>query len=386
MMLLTVPVSSPRLRSAIIGALLGFCISEPLLAAQSPQTTSLNLSSGEAIYGAACTACHGPVGQGMPDTTIGFEKPETFPDFSACDQTTPELDIDWKATIRDGGRARGFSRIMPAFGDALTSGQIDAVVQYLRGLCRDTSWPRGELNLPRPLATEKAFPEDETVMTTAIAGQRAHDVTSAIVYEHRFGAANQIEVSVPFNFVHDETGTLRGGIGDVGVGVKRALVSSLRTGSILSVQGEIVLPTGNKANGLGTGVTVFEAFAAYAQLLPSDSFIELQGGTEQPTNTEATPRAVFARVALGRSFRQDDGLGRLWSPMVELLVDRDLEAGATMKVDVLPEFQVTLSRRQHIRANVGVQMPVANTAGRPVQILFYLLWDWFDGHLFDGWK
>src|SRR2546428_7423048 len=111
MMLLTAPVSSPRLRSAIIGALLGFCITEPLLAAQSPQTTGLNLSSGEAIYGAACTACHGPVGQGMPDTTIGFEEPETFPDFSACDQTTPDLDIHWKATIRADARARGLSQI-----------------------------------------------------------------------------------------------------------------------------------------------------------------------------------------------------------------------------------------------------------------------------------
>src|SRR2546428_14050856 len=114
MMLLTAPVSSPRLRSAIIGALLGFCITEPLLAAQSPPTTGLNLSSGEAIYGAACTSCHGPAGQGKPDTTIGFDKPGTFPDLPACDQTTPELHIDWKATIRDDRRARGISRLMPA--------------------------------------------------------------------------------------------------------------------------------------------------------------------------------------------------------------------------------------------------------------------------------
>src|SRR5438034_1333118 len=161
MMLLTIHVSSRWRLSAITGGFLSFCISEPVFAAPGGQTGGVNLSSGEAIYRAACTACHGPSGQGMPQTTIGFEKPETFPDFSACDQTTPELDIDWKATIRDGGHARGFSRIMPAFGDALTPEQIDALVQYLRRFCRDRSWPRGELNLPRPLATEKAFPEDE---------------------------------------------------------------------------------------------------------------------------------------------------------------------------------------------------------------------------------
>ena len=154
----------------------------------------------------------------------------------------------------------------------------------------------------------------------------------------------------------------------------------------MSVQGEIVAPTGDRARGLGAGVTVFEAFAAYAHLLPSDSFIQLQAGTEQPTNTADAPRAVFGRVAVGRSFRQDDGLGRLWSPMVELLLDRDFDAGARTSVDVVPQFQVTLSRRQHVRANVGVQVPVAHTAGRPVEVLFYFLWDWFDGHFFEGWR
>ena len=40
----------------------------------------------------------------MPDTTVGFDKPKSFPDFTQCDQTTPELNKDWKATIRDWGR------------------------------------------------------------------------------------------------------------------------------------------------------------------------------------------------------------------------------------------------------------------------------------------
>lgn len=60
--------------------------------------------------------------------------------------------------IRDGGPSRGFSQIMPSFGEALTPDEIDKVVEYLRTLCRDDSWPRAELNLPRALVTEKAFP------------------------------------------------------------------------------------------------------------------------------------------------------------------------------------------------------------------------------------
>jgi hypothetical protein len=47
---------------------------------------------------------------------------------------------------------------------------------------------------------------------------------------------------------------------------------------------------------------------------------------------------------------------------------------------------VTLNRRQHIRASVGVRTPVNNRMGRSTQIVFYLLWDWFDGGFTAGWK
>ena len=76
----------------------------------------------------------------------------------------------------------------------------------------------------------------------------------------------------------------------------------------------------------------------------------------------------------------------MWSPMLELITDRDLEDGAKTNVDVMPQFQVTLNRRQHVRVNVGLQVPVANTTGRSKQVVFYLLWDWFDGGLLEGWR
>lgn len=376
-----------RRRLAPALAAIFFLLVAPTFAAgQAPLNPARRLTTGASIYEGGCAGCHGPHGEGMPDTTVGFDKPDTFPDFSACDQTTPEQDADWKAVIHDGGAARGFSRIMPAFGDLLTPQQIVAVVQYMRGFCRHGDWPRGELNFPRALMTEKAFPEDEVVVTTAIARRRPTDVSHAIAYEHRFGARNQIEVSVPLEFLHSGTGARSGGIGDVGFGVKRTIYSSLDTGSILSVQGEVVTPTGNADKGLGTGVTVFEAFGAFGHLMPASTFVQVQAGTEQPTDTEHTPRAVFGRVAAGKMFRAGNGLGRLWSPMIELLTDREFEAGARTSIDLLPQFQVTLSRRQHVRANVGVQVPVANAANRPTQFLFYVLWDWFDGGLLQGWK
>jgi hypothetical protein len=357
-----------------------------LSAGQGPVNPARDLTTGESIYEAGCAGCHGPHGEGMPATTVGFDKPDSFPDFSACDQTTRELDIDWMSVVYDGGPARGFSPIMPAFGDLLTSEQIAAVVSYMRGFCRNEAWPRGELNLPRPLVTEKAFPEDEAVVTVAASHRRPTDVSSSITYERRFGARSQIEVSVPLEFVHGSAGDLSGGVGDIGFGFKRTLYSSLGTGSILSVQGEIVAPTGNADKGLGTRVTVFEAFAAFAKLLPANGFVQAQGGTEQPTDVETAPRAVFGRIAIGKSFREDRGRGRMWSPMVELLADREFETGAKASVDLLPQAQVTLSRRQHVRANFGVRMPVANTSDRSAQFVFYVLWDWFDGGFLQGWR
>ena len=76
----------------------------------------------------------------------------------------------------------------------------------------------------------------------------------------------------------------------------------------------------------------------------------------------------------------------MWSPMVEFLADRNLQTGARTNWDVMPEFQVTLSKRQHVRFDVGLRLPATNTSGRQTQVVFYLLWDWLDGKLLEGWK
>jgi len=71
--------------------------------------------------------------------------------------------------------------------------------------------------------------------------------------------------------------------------------------------------------------------------------------------------------------------------MVEFLAARNLVDNAKMDWDLLPQMQLTISRRQHIRGDLGVRVPVSNSAGRATQIEFYLLWDWQDGRLNEGW-
>jgi len=274
---------------------------------------------------------------------------------------------------------------MPSFSGALNSEQMDAVMGYMRRLCKEDGWPRGELNLPRALVTEKAFPEDEVVITTSLNAQGSPGVSNEVVYEQRFGKKNQIEVSVPIDFQRPERGLWYGGPGDVGLGLKRTLFSSLRSGSIFALQGEAIFPSGNRAHGLGTGVTTFETFAAFGQLFPAKTFVQVQGGADLPIDTARAPQTTFLRTAVGKFFNQNNGLGRLWTPMVELLADRDLVTGAKTNWDIMPEFQVTLSRRQHIRFDAGVRIPATNTSGRQAQVMLYLLWDWQDGKLLEGW-
>jgi mono/diheme cytochrome c family protein len=349
------------------------------------------LHTGQEIYQAACVACHGPDGNGAPKTLVGFEKPATFPNFSECDQTAPEYTRDWKAVIRDGGPARGFSEIMPAFGDVFTSEQIDRLAEYLRSLCgkkdKERTWPPGELNLPRAMVTEKAFPEDEVVLTTSVAAKGAPAVTNDITYEYRIDGRNQLEVALPVSSLHRATGGYDTGIGDLALGLKHVFFWNLDTtgqrGSIFAVQSEIVLPTGNSSKGLGTGEATLGVFGSYDVLLPRSTFLQFQAGGDFPRHTETTPNAVFARSAFGASF--SSGFARQWSPMVELVADRDLHTGATTNWDLVPEFQATLNTRQHIRAALAYRLALNNTAGRANEVMFYFLWDWFDGGLFEGW-
>jgi hypothetical protein len=95
---------------------------------------------------------------------------------------------------------------------------------------------------------------------------------------------------------------------------------------------------------------------------------------------------MFWRAAVGQAMAQDHMLGRLFSPMIEFLAVRDFKPGASTNWDVLPEMQITVSRRQHVRIGFGVREPFTNTSGRTPQVLFYMLWDRADGKLWEGWR
>jgi mono/diheme cytochrome c family protein len=366
--------------------LTGFSICTTATQAETGQNQMKANGTGEELYRSACSSCHGVDGKGSPQHRVGFALP--LPDFSDCGFASREPDADWIAIAHQGGSVREFSEIMPAFGQALSLEELSLILTHIRSFCGDNDWPPGELNLPRLLMTEKAYPEDEVIYSLAVDVEGQGAVSNKVIYEKRFGARNQFELTIPFGW--EEQGIVaggdnwRGGLGDVAVGVKRDLFHNAGSGTIFSATGEVVLPTGDSEKGFGKGTTVFEPFVTFGQILPSEFFFQSQIGFELPTDTDRATQEGFWRFGLGRTFTAGQ-FGRSWSPMCEFLGAREFEDDEKVQWDFVPQMQVTLSRRQHIMLNLGVRLPLTDSDVRDTQLLFYLLWDWFDGGFFSGW-
>ncbi len=349
--------------------------------AAAPQTRD---RSGEEIYRSACLACHGPDGAGQSREVLGFDNP--LPDFSDCSFATREAAVDWNAVAHEGGPARGFSELMPAFGGALSDAEVARAVDHLRGFCDEPRrWPKGELNFPRAFYTAKAFPEDEVVVATTAATKGDHLILTKIIAETRVGARGQIEAILPFGFLEKPGGAWTGGIGDAVLATKWALLHSLRTGSILSAGVELIMPTGRDDRGLGKDTWIFEPFLAFGQALPGDAFIQVHLGSEVSTDPAKAGHEVFWRLATGMSFFENSPFGRAWTPMVEVLGAMDIEDGAVPSWDVVPQVQIPLPARQHIRLSLGARIPIDHFDTRPIVAVMYLLWDFYDGGLAEGW-
>jgi len=340
------------------------------------------LRDGKRIYQAACASCHGADGTGAPQERLGFDTPP--PDFTNCSFATREPTADWVGVAHEGGSIRAFSRFMPAFGKALSEEQLEAAIDHIRTFCRNDAWPRGEFNLPRPLFTTKAFPEDEVVVSSLFDTEDPGSVEVEAIFEKRIGARNQIEIAVPFGWKETQDGEWRSVLGDLTVGFKRVVYADLEAGSIISLNGEVLLPTGDEETGFSSNTVVFEPQVLYGQILPYGFFLHGQVGAAIPTDSNETEQEAFWRFTGGKILTQGRW-GRRWSPMVELLGARPFTDGADTNWAVAPQLQVTLSKRQHVRLNVGARIPVNNRSQRETQVGVYLLWDWFDGGLLEGW-
>lgn len=376
-------MKAARVRQPVLLAFLittTFCVCvDRVLQAQAIDRSGM---TGQQLYQAACVACHGADGKGQPQSVRGFDTEP--PDFTDCGFATPEADLDWSSIVHMGGPVRALDRNMPSFIDALTDDEIDRTIEYIRGFCTEPGWPRGDLNFPRAIFTEKAYPENEAVLTTTMASHPTGSVTNDFLYEHRIGKRAQYEINVPLNLQRDQKGHWVRGLGDIHVAYRRLLFDSLSHGSLAAWGGEIKFPTGKEWEGLGGGTTIFEAFGMWDQALPSDGFLQTQAGFEVPAQQDRASKEIFWRAAVGKTYTEHIW-GRAWSPIVEILGAKELEAGHEPEWDIAPQVQVSLSGLQHVLLSVGMRLPVNERASRSKTVVVYFLWDWFDGGLFSNW-
>ncbi|MBC7897453.1 MAG: cytochrome c [Cytophagaceae bacterium] len=349
-----------------------------------PATASSQASlTGQELYTAACQSCHAPDGRGLPQVHVGF--PDAIPDFTDCSYASREAALDWETVVRSGGPSRRFSQRMPAFGGALSPDEIARVVAYIRTLCTESSWPRGEMNLPRATFTEKAFPEDEVVLNGEWVGTGGSRVgTSTLIVEKRVGSRTQWELQLPISVREMPVGSPANWtgvqMGDVSLAIKRTVAHS--QSAILSLGGEITLPTGDRTRGFGDGTVKYEPFMLAAVAGPANTFVQVHAGAEIPFRRNVAFTERFARGAVGTTIFIG---GRAFSPIAEGLFWKTTRPGAPTNLDWIPQMQVSLSRRQHILGSVGYRMPLTNRDTRSRSLVAYIIWDWFDGPLLGGW-
>ena len=253
------------------------------------------------------------------------------------------------------GLAAGLSSEMPSYGDALTDGQIHALIGYIRGFCAELGWPIGTLNFPRPIFTEKAFPENEFLLLSEFS-DGADGVTQfglRAIYERRLGRRGHVEVRVPFESV-SAGGERRSGLGDVKLAGKYVVNTDRAMTRITPVGLEVSLPTGDEDDGLGHGTAVFDSYLAFGTTL-GDVYLQTQLKVESPASDSVSDAELGYNVYVG--FDVSEFLNT-WTLGLELNgVDRDLA--------LAPQLRKGLEQPQEVRGDA-----------RPVSRKLALTW-WY---------
>jgi Cytochrome c len=335
--------------------------------------TGKELLEAKELYTDACASCHGDDGKGK---VAGLGVTAELPDFTWCAFNADESDRDWSLVVAEGGPAAGRSEQMPAFREALTEQQINQVVAYLRTFCTE-DWPSGDLNFPRPLVTEKAYPENEVVLSWNFGRTPAKDRDTQFMwsFEKRIGARGQIELNIPFNIRDPKDGATVGGIGDVEAAAKYVLYDNPETLFILSGGLEVGMPTGSFRRELGEGTTTLSPFLATGKAW--GDFVS-QGSLkfEYPFVTRRAPKAVFYDLALSYPIF-DQGRGTEAHAMMEFNAKSEWgnQSPKHFQLYLTPGFRKGLTPAGNWAIAFGVQVPVTREREANYRVLGYLLYE-----------
>ncbi len=317
------------------------------------------------MWDAWCSRCHGKDGSGKVDVPTITVEPM---DFTDCSITTPEGDPDWEAVIAKGGPITGLSSQMPAFGDFLTPAQISEFVGFIKQFCKEAGWPSGNLNLPRPLFTEKAFLENEFILAPVASHEKGWPAEYEMdaIYERRLGKRTQIEFILPIGSL-DPGGGRRTGVGDVELGFKVAL-NPMTSNHLVSAGFDVVLPTGKRSRGFGGGMAIFEPYVATATTIGSQSHLQVQLKLELPQHHAWRDRTTVYNIYVGHDAKL---LPSTFTFGIELNGEND-------EVALTPQIRKGLSKSGALAGAFGVRLPLNRRDEQGVKWVGYLLWEYLE--------
>ena len=245
------------------------------------------------------------------------------------------------------------------------------MVGYIRGFCAEPGWPIGTLNFPRPIFTEKAFPENEFLLLPEFSdgADGRTQVGLRAIYERRLGRRGHVEVRVPFESV-SAAGARRSGLGDVKLAGKYVVNTDRAMTRITTVGLEVSLPTGDEDDGLGHGTTVFEPYLAFGTTL-GEVYLQTQLKVESPASDPVSDAELGYNVyVVYVGFDLSEFL-TTWTLGLELNgVDRDLA--------LTPQLRKGLTRTGAIAVAGGLQIPLTNRDIRRARWVGYFLWEYLD--------
>lgn len=357
------------------GLCLSIFLSSGPVSRAAPQISSDSSNfRGKELYEVACARCHGSDGKG--DRT-DIQLDARLPNFARCAESAEEPDDQWRLIIEKGGVVFGLSPQMPAYGDVLTGPQVDSLLLYMREFCQDRRWVRGELNFQRPLFTEKAYPENELVVGPRF--RRSKEEGTGFVWtnllERRIGPRTEVEFSLPLTSARvDPASSRRSGVGDIEIGVKQVLFSSLSRRFIISSGLEVSLPTGAHEKGLGAETTKFEPFVALGK--------ETRGWVAQgslkmelPTDAAKTEREFAYSLAIGYPLFLIGGV-RDFFLTLEVVGSRELKRGERNEVALVPQIRLPIDRMGRWAFGIGPFLPVSRGSDMRPGFAAYLLWEY----------
>ena len=150
----------------------------------------------------------------------------------------------------------------------------------MRGFCKERGWPNGNINFPRPIVTEKAFPENEFLILPAISHDRELRVDRAL----RAAARQAIDVRIRSAGASDD------GVGEVDDRVQARAVQH--------TSGSASSRSGSKRRSARAATAIFEPFIS-AGTMVRDWYLQGQVKVELPVDRVKADRAIVYNAYLG---------------------------------------------------------------------------------------